>query len=948
MKVNFHYHFYSRLVISLMIFGLGFFLLQFGVKSKAVIPNTYTDGQPVMGWAWNDKIGWVALNCQNDFDGNGEPDGSYTAGTYSCGGSMGAWGLRLANIDHDSNASTPERTYIQGCAWAGGTTIEDSNDPDQSKSLPGWICFSNPVGASTLAPSNGVLVSDGTQTIQYCQCVVKLGRCEGTIRPNAPCSSPSTCSGRLLLGDIGNICEGPLGDRHCSMTPSVSCNERGDDDCLFACSDDTNPSFILKGVCYDHSAAQRSILRANRGATPPFNAALVNLGECYINKDCDNYDHVNPPVDLPECVYPQVGYVTPPAPTQLGKGICKNNDGDTNGIRCAYDFDCGTGYYCEIRIPDDLAKTPIGCDPLQCVGAYEPQYTEVELAYYPNTLNPLGREAEGFASIQKLESVSSIPEYTEANRLGFPLTDSTIVNDGIIFGLDFDADNPNDNPSNPIRGCFNCYREKIYQCLSGPACSCDQSQNSCESTNCQGEDDSCVVSDLVSICDNCQEYFYYKVGDFLNGASSGRVCNMEPHAACDDDNPCPSRDTCGTEIKHVGDFKKVLAGFNCSNCVIDNLDNSCTLNSSAINNNRCGNCEMLYHTTGVVLDNKHGRSSTSTLCGWGYNAWFSDSNMTGLGWFNFSPRITTSTKPYFSVERGNIYSKGRIVTRYQPPINKYNASYLIESGGSITNFVSQSSQNEAFQGEVENRPLINFLEPGSFNPSKFVNALGKLDYTGLVTTDKIVSGISYNKYGGVLKELNAGEASDFIDEFQQPFNNQVYYVPQSVVNDLPNARVVLDGSALEIKRGGTGNVSGAGIIIIEGDLEIKNNITYQDTGDIVKINQIPSLVWVVKGDLIIDPAVSRIAGTFVVLGDGNNSCSNNAVHCGQFKSGDTSSSALIISGNVLARKFLLQRKYVDSMTGAPAEQFINDGRLQTNPPLGLSDISRVIPRFGTY
>ena len=40
-----------------------------------------------------------------------------------------------------------------------------------------------------------------------------------------------------------------------------------------------------------------------------------------------------------------------------------------------------------------------------------------------------------------------------------------------------------------------------------------------------------------------------------------------------------------------------------------------------------------------------------------------------------------------------------------------------------------------------------------------------------------------------------------------------------------------------------------------------------------------------------------------------------------------------------AREYYEERK--------PAELFINDGRLQANPPLGFTDFSKVIPRF-TY
>ncbi len=471
-----------------------------------------------------------------------------------------------------------------------------------------------------------------------------------------------------------------------------------------------------------------------------------------------------------------------------------------------------------------------------------------------------------------------------------------------------------------------------------------------------------------AICENCQEYFYY--------TADQSTCSIRTDRACSASDPCP--DGFGDcQFHKNGDLQKVLTGFNCTECTVDDFTNSCSLNASNINSNSCKRCETktgatfdsnVYRIGGVLYDNQHGRSSTSTLCGWGYNSWSgSDGSIGGFGWFNFSPRISTSTKPYFSVAKGNIYAKGRIGTTYQPPINRYNASYLIESSGSIKNFVSGASKNSdpslpSFKGELPNRPIIDFLSP--VTTGKYQNALGKLDYKGLITTARTNGALKYNKYGSQINTLTQAQFENTVAAiFANPLDNQVFYVERN--NNATYVQISDSVPNLEVKVGD--NIrSGSGIIVVNGTLKIEKNITYESSSAITNLKQIPSLVWIIRGDLEIDSDVDELVGTFIVLGrDGLQDCSvvdaygRSTQHCGQFSSvhydgsshlytGLASAGFLKIYGNVLARKFFLVRNKVDSITGAPAEEFINDGRLQSNPPPGLVDLSRVIPRFSSY
>lgn len=921
MKVNFHYHFYSRIFISLLIFACGFFLWQQSVDTRALVDNVYRDNTTITGWAWNDQMGWIALSCENDFDGDGEPDGNYALSTDSC--SVNRWGL-IMNVD----GANPSVKHIQGCAWAGN--IADISLP---ATAPGWICFSDPGG--TDAPVNGVLMSQAGGQVTTCSCEPIGGTCpaDSASSRNNPCLTYNMCTGT-------NKCNA---SKKCSISGGDCDN---DFDCQFACESSAD-DFIAKGVCYDYTndtLDQQQILANIRGNKPPFITGDAYMHSCYINKDCyDQSDSRNIGHPQGECVYPQYGI----APDS-GTGKCMVNalveQSPSKG--CVYDFDCDidNGNYCALSVNAVLPGAPTSCT-VACTGGYRPVSSTFTQSFYTNALTINPSQAEGFASILKMESSG----YADANKIGFPIADQ--VRDSAFPATErtYDIDNPNNliSANNPIRGCFNCYREKTYQCVSGASCNCDdQSLDSCEDIACEASsegDKTCSLYELApAVCENCQEYFYY--------TEDQNTCSIRTDISCSNVGGACNNDF-GTCLAHSkGDLKKVLTGFNCTDCIVDDFSNSCTLNAENINSNRCHDCRTylgginyssdVYRLGGVLYDNQHGRSNTGALCGWGYNAYQGATGRDGFGWFNFSPRISTSTKPYFSVEKGNIYSKGRISTLYQPPINKYNASYLIEAGGDIRNFVSGASKSSistsTFKGELANRPAIDFL---SLSAGKYKNALGKLDYTGLITVVNSSGGVNKNKYGSPIEVLNG----NFDGIFNVAFENKVYRVDGGESINTDNLQVKI----------GNNTQSGAGIIIVDGNLQINKNITYQSAAGITNLKQIPSLVWIVKGDVLIAPAVTEVVGTFIILGS-ESAASNCAdpddsvnTGCGQFKSG-TGANQLVVRGNVLAKKFLLKRTYSDAVTGAPAEQFINDGRLQTNPPLGLKNISGVIPRFSSY
>lgn len=511
-----------------------------------------------------------------------------------------------------------------------------------------------------------------------------------------------------------------------------------------------------------------------------------------------------------------------------------------------------------------------------------------------------------FASILNFESMGN-----DAWKLGFPIS-SQIT--GVIGDPNYDADYP--SSSNPINGCFNCSIDKILGCSLSPATTCQVL-----GADCAENEGVCAVVRLEYNCNNCLDYLYYSYDTYLCSISG---------TACSGGAVCDPGDTCVLHKK--GELRKVLGGYTCSNCMIEDVNNICGVNAYGTNINRCDTCQSVYKTPGLMIDNRDNSltADKAYLCGWAWNSWLN--NTYGLGWFQFGPRISTSTRPYMNTEGGSIYSKGNIIAKYRPPFSKYNASYLIESSGRITNFVSGSTVSGDYQGELPYRTTIDFLNLR--DNGKYQNILGSVDYIGLQTT---ADSSSPNKYGSLVVN---DPADFFIDN--EPLGGKVLYLQELSID-----------SPLTIYSS-SGNTLASGVVLLEGDLVINENIDYQmGSSNISYLKNIPSIVWIVKGDVIVRPNVERIAGTFIVLGNVS-SCDPLASHCGQFVScndpdlGDLvtcETNPLQVSGNVIARYFNLSRTYYDKDTGAPAELFVNDGRLQANPPPGFVDFSKLVPRF---
>lgn len=288
--------------------------------------------------------------------------------------------------------------------------------------------------------------------------------------------------------------------------------------------------------------------------------------------------------------------------------------------------------------------------------------------------------------------------------------------------------------------------------------------------------------------------------------------------------------------------------------------------------------------------------------------------------------VAACGQPYLSVEEGSIYSQGNIKAQHVPPAGYFNATYLILGGGTtaqprvIQNFISATPP----QGAVPVNPNFGPLVYPGINSSGGL-MVGLFDYYGLthnLQRLEVVDG-GYNSYGHRVEIFSGGiKLSQLFDNGVQPLGGKVYWVQGNLLVDQP----------LEFVNG-IGQESGAGLIIVEGDLTIEADLSYEPTAPGLNPRQLASVGWLVNGRVVINSSVSRLVGAFYVSGSGGD---------GSFSTG-SGPQQLTIYGAVIARQLQLQRSA--SPGGQPSEKIVADGRILLNTPPGFMDILKTLPAW---
>lgn len=315
----------------------------------------------------------------------------------------------------------------------------------------------------------------------------------------------------------------------------------------------------------------------------------------------------------------------------------------------------------------------------------------------------------------------------------------------------------------------------------------------------------------------------------------------------------------------------------------------------------------------------HLNFSVSGMSGWAWGSASANGDLIGPGWENYLGVINA---PWFETKFSSIYGLKGLGSsnQYTPPANTNSATYCIWSdskngNGTITNMTSKTG----------------CLKPNYSGSAKFpseTNQLTTID--GLLNVNALIGQATAGgtEYGGrdvgiILKSIES-------------LDNKVYYFNGTDGDAFINDEII-------IKNGRNSNTNGAGTIIINGDLRINKNIRYENSPVQFSKNNLATVSFIVKGDVIIDPTVDTVSGIFIVLGaDGQQSCNPVVDKCGRFVTGNNNSDVgLTVNGMVMARKFILERTR-NNNNGA-SESFIYDGRVSINTPPGLSNVTKGLP-----
>ncbi|MBU0731878.1 hypothetical protein KKC88_03305 [Patescibacteria group bacterium] len=277
----------------------------------------------------------------------------------------------------------------------------------------------------------------------------------------------------------------------------------------------------------------------------------------------------------------------------------------------------------------------------------------------------------------------------------------------------------------------------------------------------------------------------------------------------------------------------------------------------------------------------------------------------GLGWIQFDMLVYAGV-PYLQVEEGDVYSGRAIIGEPGLPEN---ATYLILASGDITNFVSAQTDT------VYEQKFVDPIEyPEEDQADIYRSTIAKID----------INALEAGRYGNEVEYIN--------------------WVPNPSTFSLDN-KVYIENGDLNINQPLSFNPFGQfgnGTIIVRGDLNINENITYFTTPTLNDMNKLPSVAWIVQGNINIAPSVTDLAGDFIAL-------EVPAAPSGKITTGTTGTNndqPLVVSGIMVAHEFAFQRTAVEEYENpVPSEKIIYDGRLLANTPPGLGDFAKTLPRL---
>ncbi|NQT49903.1 hypothetical protein HQ571_04375 [Candidatus Kuenenbacteria bacterium] len=332
---------------------------------------------------------------------------------------------------------------------------------------------------------------------------------------------------------------------------------------------------------------------------------------------------------------------------------------------------------------------------------------------------------------------------------------------------------------------------------------------------------------------------------------------------------------------------------------------------SSCSNGTCYACSKCYKH-GVGIDYKN-----NSLVGWSWNG---NGDDTGFGWLGFHPEqnIVKVNAPYVQTVGGDIYAQRGIGSLYQnvAPEGQYNATFMLQSNGSIVHFSSECEVAGECEGLGWVSDDIGVLTLPS-QENDYRSNIGTLDIKGLLA----------GQYGKV-ESVNQG----FSSSLYSILDGKVYY---------SNTDFKINHK--KYRTGYTNHENASGTIVVRGDLYLNGYHQYL-TSSVKKAKQLPSIGWIVLknddgtgGNIYISPDVDRLDGNFYAentIYTGTKTIVNNKFD-----------KTLQVNGLMIARKFRFERQVSDLETLAPSEQVIYDGRVIVNPPPGFADLAKALPSW---
>lgn len=300
--------------------------------------------------------------------------------------------------------------------------------------------------------------------------------------------------------------------------------------------------------------------------------------------------------------------------------------------------------------------------------------------------------------------------------------------------------------------------------------------------------------------------------------------------------------------------------------------------------------------------------------GWSWNGGddlgFGSGPDRGIGWVSWlgNGYGASAIARWFETLYGDIYSGHDMDATFSPPAGRYSATYLLQANGAIdpATITSPGGTGVPYRSEYFGVVAL----PRQSN--SYRGTLGVLDRTGILN----------GYYGAVVTHSGDNNSSGTLGA-SIILDGKIHYFTGNLTidNDLTFNK-------------GTGAQKGSGTIVVDGNLIVNANTSYQSGAVASRINNLPSVGWLVKGNIIISPVVSSMAGVFYSEGAGG-------IATGATGNPQTEK-PLTVSGMFIARSILLQRLYV-AADNTPAEQITFDGRAAINPPPGFVDMIKGLP-----